>query len=113
MVDYRRLHEAAELAGARDRERRATQLLRLQLPAPCGIGEPFDLHAELVHRLVVAAADDGDYESLLRLHGEAEVVTVEVDDGVALEPRVQLGVFHERRRARLEHSWDEQFQIDG
>ena len=44
----------------------------------------------------VAAADDRHDEALVGLDGDAEVVAVEVDDLVALEPRVQLGELLQR-----------------
>ena len=60
----------------------------------------------------VAAADDGDDEALVGLHGDSEVVAVEVDDLVALEAGVQLRVVGERRRRRLEHERQQQLQVD-
>ena len=46
------------------------------------------------------------------LDGDAEVVAVEVDDLVALEPRVQLRELLQRLRAGLEHRRDEQLEVD-
>ena len=62
--------------------------------------------------LRVAAADDRDDEALLGLHGDAEVVAVEVDDLVALEPRVQLGELVQRQRGRAQHGRQQQLQLD-
>ena len=47
---------------------------------------------------VAAAADDRHDEALVRLHGDADVAAVEVDDVVALEAGVQLRELRERAR---------------
>src|SRR5580765_8926658 len=86
VVDDRRLEQPGELARARDRERRAAELLRLEGACPGGLSEALDLLGELADRGRVAAADDRRDEPLLRLDGNAEVVAVEVHDLVALEP---------------------------
>jgi hypothetical protein len=62
--------------------------------------------------LRVAAAHDRHDEALLRLHREAEVVAVEVDDRVAVEARVQLRDLLQRFRARLQHLRDERREVD-
>ena len=67
---------------------------------------------ELLERRGVAAADDRDDEPLVGLHGDAEVVALEVDDLVALEARVQLRVLLERGRDRLERERHELLQVD-
>ena len=48
VVDDRRREEAAELAGARDRERRAAELLRRERAGARGLGQPLDLGGELL-----------------------------------------------------------------
>src|SRR3954469_10250382 len=53
MIDDRRLQQAAELAGARDRERRAAQLLRRELSRACALSQAPYFHAELVDRAAV------------------------------------------------------------
>ena len=47
-----------------------------------------------------------------RLHGDAEVVALEVDDLVALEARVQLRVLGERGRDRFERERQQLLQVD-
>src|SRR5512132_3414551 len=113
VVDDRGRQQAAELAGARDGERRASELLGLELVVARRFGEPCDLVRQLVDGARVAVADDRDDEPLVRLHGDADVVAVEVDDLVALEPSVQLGHFLERLGHGLERHGDEPLQIDG
>ncbi len=54
----------------------------------------------------------GHDEPLLGLHGDAEVVAVEVDDLVALEPRVQLGELAQRERGRVQNGRQQQLQVD-
>ena len=48
VVHDRRLEEARELAGARDREARAAELLRLQLAGAGRVGEPLHVVAQLL-----------------------------------------------------------------
>ena len=83
-----------------------------ELPGARGLGEALDVGGELLHRSRVAAADDRDDEPLLGLDGDADVVAVEVDDLVALEPGVQFRELLQRRRARLQHGRDQQLQVD-
>jgi len=91
-VIHERCHEeAAELARARDGERRAAELLRGEPSGARLLGEGVDVGAELVEAATVAAAHHRHDEPLVGLHRDPEVVAVEVDDLVALEPRVQLG----------------------
>ncbi len=59
-----------------------------------------------------AAAHDGHDEPLVGLHGDAEVVAVEVDDLVALEARVQLRELLQGERGRAQHEREELFQVD-
>src|SRR6266700_4210277 len=113
VVDDRGRQQAAELAGARDGERRASELLGFELVGARRFGEPCDLVSQLVDGARVAVADDRDDEPLVGLHGDAEVVAVEVDDLVALEPSVQLGHLFERLGHGLERHGDEPLQIDG
>src|SRR6266566_7344117 len=91
VVDDRRRQQAAELPCARDGEGRAAELLGLELVVARRLREAGDLVRELVGGVSVAVADDRHDQALLGLHGDAEVVAVEVDDLVSLEPRVQLG----------------------
>ena len=55
------------------------------VPALRGFGEPAHLGVELVERARVAAAHDRDDETLLGLHGDADVVAVEVDELAVLD----------------------------
>src|SRR6266700_2880919 len=96
-----------------DGDRRASELLGLELVGARRFGEPCDLVRQLVDGARVAVADDRDDEPLVGLHGDAEVVAVEVDDLVALEPSVQLGHLFERLGHGLERHGDEPLQIDG
>src|SRR5918992_1074347 len=57
-----------------------------------GVAMPLRLGRQLVQRGAVAAADDRDDEPLVGLDREAEVVALEVDDHVPLEPRIQFRV---------------------
>ena len=101
VVDDRRLEEPGELARARDRERRASKLVGCERSGASPLGERRDLRAELVDGLLVRAADDRDDETVVRLHCDADVVAVEVDDRVAVEAGVQLGELGERVGACL------------
>src|SRR5581483_9727194 len=96
MVDERRDEHAAELAGARDGERRAAQLSRHERARAGAFGEPVDIGPQLLDGARVAGPDDRHDEPPVGLDGDAEVVALEVDDLVALEARVQL-----RERAQL------------
>src|SRR5207244_1617369 len=71
MVHERSLEEAGELAGARDREGRAAELLRRERPSPSTLREALDVRGQLLDRARVAVADDGHDETLLRLDGDA------------------------------------------
>ena len=112
VIHDRRLEEARELPGARDREGRAPELARIERPGTRTLREPADLGIDLLHRASVRAAHDGNDESLLRLNGDPDVVPVEVDDRVGLESRVQLGKLRERRRHRLHDGREEPVQLD-
>ena len=90
VVDERRGEEAAELAGARHRERRAPQLLGPERPGAGALGEPPRLGLELVQRLRVGGAEHGHDQALVGLHRQAEVVALPEDDLLAVERRVQL-----------------------
>src|SRR6266566_2450539 len=112
VVDDRRRQQAAELPCARDGEGRAAELLGLELAVARRLREAGDLVRELVGGVLVAVADDRHDQALLGLHGDAEVVAVEVDDLVALEPRVQLGYFLQPLGHGLERQRDEPLQVD-
>src|SRR6266566_735394 len=81
VVDDRGRQQAAELAGARDGERRASELLGLELVGARRFGEPCDLVRQLVDGARVAVADDRDDEPLVCLHGGAEVALLDPCDG--------------------------------
>ena len=112
VIDERCHEEAAELAGARDGEGRAAELLRQELPGACPLGERVDVGAQLVEAALPAGADDGHDEPLVGLHRDAEVVAVEVDDLVAFEPGVQLGELLQRERGRAQHRGEQQLQVE-
>ena len=67
---------------------------------------------DLVDCLHVAAADDRHHEPLCRLHGDADVVAVEIDDRVAGEPGVQLRECLELVRACLDDRCNELLHVD-
>src|SRR5437870_3879445 len=113
VVDDRRRQQAAELARARDGERRASELLGLELAGARGFHKPRELVRQLINRARVAVADDRHHQALVGLHGDAEVVTVEVDDFGAFEARIQLGHFLERLGHGLERQRDEPLQLYG
>src|SRR6266566_1209199 len=81
VVDDRGRQQAAELAGASDGERRASELLGLELVGARRFGEPCDLVRQLVDGARVAVADDRDDEPLVCLHGGAEVALLDPCDG--------------------------------
>ncbi len=98
VVHERRHEEPAELAGARDGERRVPELLRRERARACAPRRAGSTSArDLLDREALAGADDRDDEAVVGLHGDADVDAVEEHDLVALEARVQLGV---TRRAR-------------
>src|SRR5437667_312181 len=80
VVDDRGRQQAAELAGARDGERRASELLGFELVGARRFGEPCDLVSQLVDGARVAVADDRDDEPLVGLHGDAEVLRKPADE---------------------------------
>ena len=57
--------------------------------------------AKLVDGLLVRPADDRHHETVVGLHGDPDVVAIEVEDRVAVEARVQLRELDERVGARL------------
>ena len=65
----------------------------------CELG---DLRRELVDALLVRAPDDRDDQAVVGLHCDADVVAVEVDDRVAVEPRVELRKLGEALGAGLD-----------
>ena len=99
MVDERGDEEPAELAGARDRERRVAQLLAVSDPAARPVREPPHLDGDLVDASPLAAAHDRDDQPVVGLDGDADVDAVEEDDVVALEAGVELGEPRERPAA--------------
>ncbi len=112
MVDERRDHQPAELARARDGERGAAEVLRRERPGARGLGQPGHVLGELVEGAGVAAANDGDDEALVGLDGDAEVVAVEVDDLVALEPGVELRHLLERLRHGAQRHRDQAREVE-
>ena len=57
-------------------------------------------------------AHDGNDEPLLGLHGDPEVVALEIDELVVLDARVQLRELAQRLRDRLQHERQEQLHVD-
>ena len=112
MVDERRDEEAGGFAGARDRERAAAELLRLERPGVRGLGEAPHLGVELVERERVGAVDDRNDEALLRLDGDAEVVAVEQHELAVLDARVELRELLQRLDDGLEDERDEALEVD-
>ena len=102
VIDQGGHEHAAELAGARDRERAVAELFRLQRAGACRLGEPRDLGGKSFERLGVAGTDDRDDEPVLGLDSDADVEPVEVDDLLAVEPGVQLRELLQRRDDRLQ-----------
>ena len=90
----------------------AAQLLRRELARVRGVGEPLDVGAELVERARVAVAHDGHDEPLLGLHGDADVVAVEIDELVALDARVQLRELAQRLRDGLQDERQQPLEVD-
>ena len=92
VVDDRRLEQPGELARARDGERRATHA-RPASSVPSRAASASRAISAWISAtdFSSAPADDRDDETLLRLHGDADVAALEVDDVVAVEARVQLG----------------------
>ena len=84
----------------------------LERPGTSPLGERVDVVPELLDGTRVAVAHDGDEQALLGLHGDAEVVAVEVDDLVAFEARVQLGKLAQRLRGRAEDEGQQQRKVD-
>ena len=111
-VDQRCHEQTGKLAGARDRERRAAQLAGLERPGTGPLGERVDVLPQLLDGTRVAAAHHGDEQALLGLHGDPEVVAVEVDDLVAFEPRVQLGKLAQRVRGRAKDEGQQHREVD-
>ena len=62
--------------------------------------------------LRVAAAHDRHHEPLRGLHGDADVVAIEIDDGVAVEPCVQLRELRQRVGRRLDDGRHELLHVD-
>ena len=117
VVDERSDEDAAELAGARDGEGAAAELLRLQGAGSGRVGEARGLGGELLERPGVAASDDRHDEALLGLDGDPEVVALEIDELVAsvvgvVEPSVQLWVLLQPGRGRLQHERHESAEVD-
>ena len=63
-------------------------------------------------RSLVAGADHGNDEAVVCLHGDAEVVAVEVDDLLALEAGVQLRELAQALGDRLQHRRHEALEVD-
>ncbi len=56
--------------------------------------------------------DDGHNETCVRIDGDADVVPIEKDDVVILDPSVQLGKLHEACRDGMQSARDEQLEVD-
>ena len=102
VVDEGSREEPAELPRARDRERRAAQLLGRERPGAGTVRKPARLLLQLIELLPVHRAQDRDDEALVRLHGEAQVVTLPEHDLLAVEGRVQLRELLQPRHDRLQ-----------
>src|SRR5262249_10917368 len=96
VVHDRSLEEAGKLAGARDGERRAAHLLGGERPRAGSFREVRDLRAELGDGLRLGSTHDRADEAFVRLYGYPDVVAVEVQDGVTVEPGIELGKVGER-----------------
>ena len=94
VVDERRHEQPAELARARDGERRVAELVAASVPARAALREPPHLGVDLVDGELLAAAHDRHDEAVVRLHRDPDVDPVEEHDLVALE----AGVEHRERR---------------
>ena len=70
------------------------------LPARALPASSFHVGGELLERTRAAVANDRNDEPGVGLHRDTDVVAVEIDDLVALEPRIQLRKLL-KRRARL------------
>jgi hypothetical protein len=70
------------------------------------------LRVEVRERLRARVAYDGDDEPLLRLYRNPDVVAVEVDDLVLLQPRVELRELREALGARGDHGGNEGVERD-
>src|SRR5262249_62383681 len=106
-VDERAAAGAAAFPGAGQGGRRAAELRRRERAGARALREPVELRAELLDRARVDRADDRDEQALGGLHRDADVVTVEVDDLVALEPGVQLRELTQGRGGGLEDGPEE------
>src|SRR5437764_602582 len=112
VIDQRRREEPGRLAGARDGERAVAQLLERELSRVSRLGQASDLRLELVDRLRVDVAHDGDDEALVRLDGDADVAAVEIEEVVALDPRIQLGKLAERAGHGPQGQGEESLHVD-
>src|SRR5215218_6731334 len=111
-IDQRRHQDPGELARARDREGAAAELLRLQAALARRLGETRHLSLELLERGRIAVAHDRNDQPVVGRDRDADVVAVEVDQLVAVDARVELGVFLERQRRRAQREGDEPPQVD-
>ncbi len=98
VVDERRDQEPAELACARDRDRRVAELLDAEAAGSRALGEATHVGVQLCDRAPRAASHHRDDEPVVGLHRDTDVDAVEEDDLVVLEPCVQLREAHDRRR---------------
>ena len=98
VVDERRDQEPAELACARDRDRRVAELLDAEAAGSRAFGEATHVGVQLCDRAPRAASHHRDDEPVVGLHRDTHVDAVEEDDLVVLEPCVQLRKAHDRRR---------------
>src|SRR3954471_47137 len=105
-VDQRREPRPADAAEARDRERAALHVARLELPLARRARQLAELARDVEDALLVGVLDDRDDESVRRVGGEADVVVALEDEVVAVERAVELRERLERRHDRLDHQRD-------
>jgi hypothetical protein len=77
-----------------------------------GLGEPPDLRLDLFEGFRSDVPHNGDDEALLGLDGDPDVVPVEVDEVVAVDPRVQLGELRECAGHGLQGQRQELLDVD-
>src|SRR6188472_3078535 len=111
MVHERGHEETAELAGTRDGERRVAKLLRGERSRPRAVREPSHLDGDLLDGALLAAADDGDDQPVVCLHGDADVHPVEEHDVVSLQASVELGEPREGAGRRVDCQRDEEGEV--